>query len=166
MLLNEYLNLDEEKELSVILIDSSDKFIGYYETTEKVPSELLYFSVDLVSSHALTNAQIFKFRDKYENLLKEADKKNKKKTKNLHKLNKILLNSKDLIIYDDFKVIITENKKYYYISSDDEFYELQLIDKEFVSCDLTDDYYLTKFPKADVTGEAFADPIYYWFKRK
>lgn len=75
-----------------------------------------------------------------------------------------------LILDYEFFEVTQENGRYIYHDLEtNEISELELIASKriepFTEQD-SDDYLLNAYPEADVTGEAYNDLIYYWFKFK
>lgn len=75
-----------------------------------------------------------------------------------------------LILDYEFFEVTKENGRYIYHDLEtNQTSELELIASErikpFTEQD-SDDYLLDKYPEADVTGEAYNDYVYYWFKFK
>ena len=74
-----------------------------------------------------------------------------------------------ILDYDFFEVTKAGDRYFYHDLDTNEFSELELIAcKRFepFSEQDSDDYLLNAIPEADVTGEAYNDFVYYWFKFK
>ena len=74
-----------------------------------------------------------------------------------------------ILDYETFQVFKQENKYYYHSFEDESIKEVILLAKEPIepfSTSDSDDYLLSKYPEADVTGEACDEIMYYWFVLK
>ncbi len=74
-----------------------------------------------------------------------------------------------ILDYDFFEVTKEENRYIYRDLDTNETSELELIASKRItpfSEQDSDDYLLNLYPEADVTGEAYNDLVYYWFKFK
>lgn len=74
--------------------------------------------------------------------------------------------SKLILDYGDFQVVKKGDRYYYHDIPANTIEEVTLLAKEEIapfSANDSDDYLLTKYPEADVTGEACDEMVYYWF---
>ena len=152
---------------TIVIVDNKNVFMDIYiPKVREVEKWLENFDCEITygpeSSYAIAKLNV-SMEGALE--IKKLNELNVKKA--IEKLNKISKHATTIIIYDDFKVIKTVKNQYYYINNEDctDFYKLKIVATEEVDCTKDDTYYLSKYP-CDISGEAFHEPIYYWFNKK